>query len=285
MTIVGKILVFVILVFSLIDGAFGIMVYMARTRWAHDYTELRDRYVTADASNRAWEAEVKNTRDSADKRVGEVKALLKRVEEDLEAERLVSKGYSDELQKARLKNNETESTASLSLEEIKRRQEEFQKVRTLLEQERKENITLVEANNDLRQKAVTANIERQTVQDQNTRMLAQLQETQRALAEAQRRGGSSRSFVSNTNPPPENVEGLIKTADPSGLVTITIGSDAGIARGQTLQVYRLTPAPRYLGTIRILDVSNNQAVGQPIGRMAVPPQPGDHVSSRILGSS
>jgi hypothetical protein len=87
--------------------------------------------------------------------------------------------------------------------------------------------------------------------------------------------------ASEKNPPAENVEGLIKQVDPkSGLVTITIGSDAGLAKGQTLEVFRLTPAPKYLGTIRILEVTASQAVGQPTDRAAAI-QAGDRVTSHL----
>jgi hypothetical protein len=98
-------------------------------------------------------------------------------------------------------------------------------------------------------------------------------------------GEKPKGDAADKNPPPENVEGLIKRTDPaSGLVTITIGSDAGLSKGNTLEVFRLVPAPGanlYLGTIRIIEVTATQAVGRPVGRMSTPPQPGDRVASRV----
>src|SRR5207249_3185562 len=87
------------------------------------------------------------------------------------------------------------------------------------------------------------------------------------------------------NPPPDSVEGLVRQVDPGGLVKITLGSDAGLLKGHTLEVFRLSSVPdqsKYLGTIRIIDVSATEAVGQPMGRTAAPIQVGDHVASRIL---
>ncbi len=40
MTAVGKILVFLNLVFSLVVGAFVIMIYLARTHWVDEYKKL-----------------------------------------------------------------------------------------------------------------------------------------------------------------------------------------------------------------------------------------------------
>jgi hypothetical protein len=80
------------------------------------------------------------------------------------------------------------------------------------------------------------------------------------------------------------VEGFIKATNPSGLVTISIGSDAGLAIGHTLEVYRLAAGPgqsKYLGTIRIRDVTPNEAVGELVKRPSAPLQVGDHVANRI----
>jgi hypothetical protein len=95
-------------------------------------------------------------------------------------------------------------------------------------------------------------------------------------------GGSEDS--SAKNPPPENVEGEVKEVDAkSGLMTISIGSDAGLQKGHTLEVYRLNP-PKYLGTIRIIDVRPKDAVGKPQGRTLSDIQAGDKIASKIKGS-
>jgi hypothetical protein len=81
----------------------------------------------------------------------------------------------------------------------------------------------------------------------------------------------------NTSP---NVEGMIKAVDEkAGLVTISIGSDAGIAKDHTLDVYRLTPTPKYLGTVTILDVQPTEAVGKPQTKEKI--QAGDKVAGSI----
>jgi hypothetical protein len=78
------------------------------------------------------------------------------------------------------------------------------------------------------------------------------------------------------------IEGKIKSIDASaGLVTITIGSDAGVFEGQILDVYRLKPEPRYLGKIKVVAVRRDQAVARPdasSGRVSVEVQVGDQVT-------
>jgi hypothetical protein len=87
------------------------------------------------------------------------------------------------------------------------------------------------------------------------------------------------------NPPPAEVKGSVKAVDSaSGLLTVTIGSDAGLAKGHTLEIYRLgtvKTGPKYVGTIRILDVRPNEAVAKPVGRLHDAIQTGDSVASKI----
>jgi hypothetical protein len=83
--------------------------------------------------------------------------------------------------------------------------------------------------------------------------------------------------------PPENLEGTIKATDrQTGTVTVSIGSDAGLRKGHTLEVYRLKPNPTYLGTIQILDVRPTEAVAKPpTGGSRAVIEVGDQVTSSI----
>jgi hypothetical protein len=80
--------------------------------------------------------------------------------------------------------------------------------------------------------------------------------------------------------PPEQVEGFVRKVQ-DGLVQISIGSDAGLQKGHLLEVYRLKPAPRYLGQVKVIEVRAGDAVAQPSGRLPEPIQVGDRVASRI----
>jgi hypothetical protein len=93
-------------------------------------------------------------------------------------------------------------------------------------------------------------------------------------------GGSA----AQKNPPRTAVEGLVSKVDPSGLVSLTIGNHAGLSKGNTLEAMRLTTPPRYLGTLRILEVKPGEAVAQPVGRLTAPLRVGDRVANRIPAS-
>lgn len=91
----------------------------------------------------------------------------------------------------------------------------------------------------------------------------------------------------SSNAPAKNVEGVVESINANGLVRITIGSDAGVAKGDTFEVYRLDAKAleqsKYLGRIKIIETAEKSAVGKPVRKMAGPVQVGDNVSSRILG--
>jgi RNA polymerase sigma factor (sigma-70 family) len=86
-------------------------------------------------------------------------------------------------------------------------------------------------------------------------------------------------------PPSGEVNGVVEkiNKDDPTMISISIGSDAGLAKNQTLDVYRLRPAPQYLGKIRILDVAPAGAVAQRIGNPGkrTPLKVGDLVTSGL----
>jgi hypothetical protein len=95
----------------------------------------------------------------------------------------------------------------------------------------------------------------------------------------------SSNHRAGSNPPAEYVEGVVTKVDAQGgLVTLSIGSDAGLAKGNTLELFRLLKTARkYLGTVRVLSVTPHEAVAQPASRLLAPAQVGDPVASRLLG--
>jgi len=86
-----------------------------------------------------------------------------------------------------------------------------------------------------------------------------------------------------------DLNGVIEKIDPkdASLLSISIGSDAGLAKHHTLDVYRLKPVPLYLGKIRIIEVTPQKAVGRRVGNKAGTPilRVGDKVTSQPVTRS
>jgi hypothetical protein len=310
MTVVGKILVFLNLVFSLAVGAVAVMDYTARTHWADAFNDAKEKNTTlrsvadtykreADrlAAERAQLYEKLNaqrvvwapaSKDDPDvgsriadlilkelsertRILDQVKTELKTTQEAWAKDKATIASYRAQEQADNLDRN--------------RRQADADALRAQLKSEYEKNFQLVREVNKARDEMVQAQIAARTFKDRNSQLEAALRDSQRELAQLKASGVSRVAgglASTSVNPPPANVEGLVRRAD-GNLVTISLGSDAGMARGQTLEVFRLGQNAKYIGRIRIVDVTAKEAVGQVVGRVSTPIQVNDRVASRILG--
>jgi predicted nuclease with TOPRIM domain len=289
MTTLGKILVFLNLVFSLLAGILIIQVYATRTSWKSAFDKLNNYYTVSEANNKALRGDMDSVRQAKDE---QVKAAEKtRDEKEAERKRLEGeiKTVQGELDKVKAQHLAQQTNATVSNEELQRRQQE---TASLTDRINKLNATVAElqkTGKQLQDEKMQAVINFNSEHDRNVRLLEQFRQlTQKAeLMEKklQTLGASARDVQPNRNPPPEDVEGVILETDAkTGLVTISIGTDSGVNVGNTLEVFRMNP-PKYLGTIRILDAQAKQAVG----RLTAPPrygplEKGDIVATKIMSS-
>ena len=142
---------------------------------------------------------------------------------------------------------------------------------------------LEEKSKKSQEEAVKYKIEAESFKTRNETLVTSLEKVQKELNDL-RSDRAARAGQIPVNPPPEDVKGTIKATDPSsGLVTINLGSDSGLTKGNTLHVYRLSPRPQYVGLLRIVDVRPNESVAK-LTSAARPGaiQVGDEVASKIL---
>ncbi len=136
-----------------------------------------------------------------------------------------------------------------------------------------------------RGRAVAAEIEARTAKGTIEALERQVAKLTREVANLSRELARLRADKGGdpaVKPAPENIEGLVRQVK-DGKVRISLGTDAGLARGHTLEVFRLSPAPRYLGRLRVVEVTAKEAICQQVGRKAEIKE-GDRVASRILPS-
>ena len=82
------------------------------------------------------------------------------------------------------------------------------------------------------------------------------------------------------NPPSVKVDGKIEKID-DGLVLISVGTEDGVKKDQTLDVFRLQPEPRYVGVIRVVDANFSKSVARVIYGDAARFTVGDLVTSKL----
>ena len=306
MTVVGKILVFLNLVFSLVVGAFAVMDYTARTHWVDGYKTLESRYIVLQGVTGTYKNEadrLAKEKDDLNERLNKsgVKGLeTGNKEESLTvATRTIAmlndqaktidrmRAEYDDLKKVAdaAKGNVVKySTMELTMKaDVQRRQEDSGILRQHLKEETDKNFELTKNTNLMRDDMIQAQIRANTFKSRNEELEAQMRKNIAELAALKAGGaGAAGAARGGANPPPDNLEGVVRSAD-GNLVTISLGSDAGLSKGNTLEVFRLKGS-LYIGKIRIVEVAPGYAIATAVGRMSRPIQVDDRVASRILTS-
>lgn len=283
MTTLGKILVFVLFLVSLGVSAIISVDWLTRTRWAIGYNNVaaqlvRERESHVNTINRRNQLEAEKNAE-----VQQIKNEFKTLNDRLVMAENIAKAA--ELKRQNAENQLAAQNAIIDKLKTmnENREAEVKKIDALLSEAVKKNTDLAKDNKELAEKKVEFEIKTQSLKERNEQLVLQVQNLLKE-AERIRLGEAARSQRLVRNPPPEDIKGRIKAADPqSGLVTINLGSDSGLSKGNTLEVYRLAPKPTYLGTLRITDVRPNEAVGRLDGQQRRSTlQVGDEVASEIL---
>jgi len=284
MTILGKILVIVNAVFCLVAFFLIIAVHAASTNWHAQADYNKKALEVAQGNAETYKIEAENARKEENDKVVKARTEFESVKKERDNFKRDSEDFKARFEQEVNKGKIIDVNRDSITAELNRRKTEIDQLNSQVAGRDKRMLELEKEKKDLRDRAVTNEIAARSEQERNQQLLAQLEtltkENQRLQASAS--GGVS-SPGSEKSPPPEDVEGVVKAVDlQSGYITITIGSDAGLSKNNTLEVYRLKPEPRYLGTVRILDVRANEAVAKLIGtprRGQI--QVGDRVASNI----
>jgi hypothetical protein len=281
MTWVGKTLVFVILALALLQAGLHVVFHVTQTNWARSYQELDLRYKAVTAEADTLRGERDQEKDTATRGIAKVNSDLDTVKKSLDAEKVRSADLERQL--ATMKENANKGEANLASQQVgaQRRQDEVKRLEDTLKTRDDRIRELVDSNNQLRDRAVAAEIDSRSLKVRNKALADQLADMSKEIVRA--KNGTPTGTLTAKNPPPENVEGLVTKVDASGMMTLSIGGDDGLVKGHTLEVFRLSPA-KYLGTVRVISVTPHEAVAQPVSRPSGAIQQGDRVASKILGS-
>jgi hypothetical protein len=227
---------------------------------AKELAELRARHEAAMAEVRQLAESLATARQAVQERERQVQ-LLEAKARDAEA---TLKKFAEQVKQVRDKD-------AVAI------QERFQEIVKKVDE-------LTRERESLRDRLTGAEIQARALEARNADLQARLAETQRQLALL--RAGATDPPVKappRGNPPAANVEGMVKQVQAdTGLMTISIGSDAGLEKGHTLEIFRLAPKPQHLGIVVVVDVNPREAVCKPVGKPAEPIKQGDRVASRIL---
>lgn len=266
MNTIGKILVILNLIFALVVGGFLVIDFATRTNWKVAYDKMKNEMEIArlntDVSGRTMR-DLSNIgkQDKAESEVLKVKLVdqekIAKAKEDMLLGQIDE--ANDKAKQAELKKQEY-------LTEKEKLKEEVKGLAATVQERENVILALQAETKKSRNEAVAQENTAKAMQSRNESLLIQIQELQRkiALDSAGAGGANALRDPSAPNPPPTYVKGKIERVHPEDrrLVEISVGTDQGINKDHTLEVYRMSPKAEYLGMIRIKDATQHKAVGQ-----------------------
>jgi hypothetical protein len=284
MTVLGKILAILNLVLSLAVGAFIVMTYVGRTNWHAAYDNMKRQVEVTKADALAYKKDMdqaRNDRAQLQDQLDKQKAAAEKDQQGLTAQ---INDLGERLKGAAAENAKLVAAHRAYDADLKRRANEVDYLKKLI-QDRDAQLSKKDFQvNQMRAAMVEAQINFNAEHERNERLLQENERLSRDNRQIRQVSTSPRGEASKRNPPPEDVAGKVTAYDArNDLLTLNVGSDAGLHRGNTLEIFRTLPEPAYLGMIRILEVRPNEAVAKPVDRLVHKPQVGDRVSSSILG--
>lgn len=288
MNTLGKTLVILNFLFAVIVAFLLAFDVGLRNKWKESHDSLAKKSDVLSASR-------DNNSVALEKILADYKEKLKEIDTlkqemaDFEVKRKAKEDEFD-LEIARVNGalKDKELIVMATQEALKRKSDEIVLLNTNIKAREASIVRLETDNKNLRIVAVQYESMFRAVKIQNENLLAQNMELEQRIAKKEAGLVSTDVAVirnpNEPNPPAVLVNGKIERVDAE-LVQLSVGTDHGVQKNHTLDVYRLTPEPKYLGMVRIVDANHHQSVGRLIpsgnAQFRTPLRPGDFVTSKL----
>ncbi|CAN5685839.1 hypothetical protein BH23PLA1_BH23PLA1_12530 [soil metagenome] len=264
MTFVGKILVIVILVLSLLFLAFSTVIFSASKNWkqAHDNVsqqlrDLRSELTAEQQRLAAREQELEQETGARDAQIATLNQVKTRLEAEIRDLQARTTDVVSQLEVA-------QQTAQSSVAEARDRAQETDVLRERFQAVQKQANDLVAQRTELNERIRI--LERQVqVAQQNNRDLRENVADYRNFLES--RGLPSdpvqiRQVASGIEAPPD-IEGRVTRVNTRGdVIEVSIGSDDGVVAGQRYFVFRTGDTSEYIGEINIFRTEPEKSAAQ-----------------------
>jgi hypothetical protein len=257
MNLVGKLLVGLILVMSVAFSAFSVAVYWTHKNWLEVITnpttgykvKLEQAHKDFDAKKAELEAAQKEAADQkqlADQQIAKLQAK----KDSLQGDVTMLSAQVAELKTETAKQLAALTTAQTTLDEKLKQVDTLRQDITTAQQERdvklKDFVSLQEQFNNVSNELTL-------LKEANTRIAGQMAHAKILL---ERQGVSPEASVDGV---PPKVDGVVLAIGRDSLVEISLGSDDGIHRGNTLEVFR---ANKYKGRLEVVQTSPDKSVAK-----------------------
>lgn len=267
MTLVGKILVIVIMVFALLFLGFSTVVFTTATNWKDETSKQKEAATKLQTSVSTLKAQVEAVQKDFETGKAEHATTVTQLKNEIGIRDKSIADQQAQITQAQSTLEGAQQTARVAVDETAQRTKEVDLLRN--------------QNEAVRKQADEFKLSRTELEDQRRELQRQLETAQRNNADLLDRVSTLSSFLRSKNltdnvaqiksqgpgvPPPPDVEGRVDRVVDNNRVELSIGSDEGLAVGQELSMYRIEPKADYIGKIRIVLVESDKAVGVVVGR-------------------
>jgi len=293
MNTVGKVLVILNFLFAVIVGGFLVVDFATRSDWKTAYTDL-NKQVTVLKADRDTAVDSMSTVVNKNK---DLETKFDNQKKDMDDQAAKAKADQLKLEGQLLDAKIATDDSVLSLKKVRNELEQLKiaeaNLRGVVKDREAKILDLQDKNNKLSIAAIASEQKAGTAAERNQELLKQVQDLTAQMNQLRLAGGagSAPGITVKTgmtlNPPATLVKGKIERVDPSDktLVEISLGTDQGVSKNNTLEVFRTTPEPKYLGVVRIVDANFNKSVGRLIVAPGTTVRPqlqvGDHAWSYL----
>ena len=287
MTLFGKLLLFAQLVLSVCFMALAGAVYSTQSTWKQQYDTSQDQLAQVRTDLQAAEDAKNNAERERDEQVASITAdrdtkagQLSNLQTQLDALR-----SERDIAEANLERQK--ALAATNASEANFRAEESLTMRTVNSNLHTRLSTAMEEIRTLQDQKLTAEIERDSLQQNYITTAEELTSLRRQV---NTQGlGTGEALAERVDPPPP-IEGVISEVDKNAagqvdLIAISLGSDDGLKQGQLLDAFRPSTAstePRYLGKVQLVRVEPDRSVARVrVRNKNGIIERGDYVTSRL----
>jgi len=280
MTFVGKILVIVILVFSMFFLALSTVVFTTATNWREQSQKNQEAITALNTKLGTVTAEAEaRTKDLEDAKAS-YETQVKKFQQDIAALQDDIGRFQKQYQDATTKLETAQEAAKTALAEAEARRQETTQLRELLANVQREANAYKERQRELNQRIFELT---RINEDANNKNRALRERVATLVSHIRQIGGNPEAAAPGRTEPPPTLRGEITRVNATNSrVELSIGSDDGLLAGHTLQVFRTNPQPDYLGVVEILATEPDQSVARVVRlNQGKKLQEGDRVAPQI----
>jgi len=263
MTFVGKILVIVLMVFSILFLALSAVVFTTTADWRAKSQEQKDL-----VTKRTTELnDAKQSVDNLTKNLAAAQAQHKAQVAQLETQKADLTTQNTTLQKeiadARTKLEVALKNMQTAQQEAEVRARESTQLRDLLAAVQKQANEFKERQRELKDEIYELRRFNEDASRKNDDLRRRVASLVQLLRNNNIEPGTATTSSPGRDAPPPSLRGTITAVNPDNTVAeINLGSDEGLLVGHRLKIYHTEPRPEYLGEMEILTVESDRSAGR-----------------------